>query len=299
MIVTTYTGEIAALGTALCWSFGSVCFTISSRRIGHNYVNQLRLTIALLLLTTAHFFIYGRLTPANMTGYRWLWLGMSGFIGFVIGDRMLFKSFVLIGPRLGMLLMASVPIFSTVIAWTFLKESLAIKQIVAIMITLLGISWVILERKNGNEHEEGHYGLGILCATGGAFCQALGLILSKKGLGNDYPALSGNIIRVFVSVIIMWSLPFFGQKISLTVKKLADRKATLTLLGGSFFGPFAGVWLSLIAVKYAYVGIASTLMALPPIILIPLSFIVFKEKITWGTVIGTVVALSGVALIFI
>lgn len=198
-----------------------------------------------------------------------------------------------------MLLMASVPIFSTVIAWAFLKESLAIKQIAAIMVTLLGISWVILERKNGNEHEEGHYSLGILCGIGAAFCQALGLILSKKGLGNDYPALSGNIIRVFVSVIIMWSLPFFGQKISLTVKKLADRKATLALFGGSFFGPFAGVWLSLIAVKYAYVGIASTLMALPPIILIPLSFIVFKEKITWGTVIGTIVALSGVALIFI
>ena len=198
-----------------------------------------------------------------------------------------------------MLLMPTVPIFSTLIAWTFLKESLVIKEIVAIMVTLLGISWVILERKNKNGHEEGHFRLGILCGIGAAFCQSLGLILSKKGLGNDYPALSGNIIRVFVAVIIMWSLPFFGNKISLTVKKLSDRKATLTLIGGSFFGPFAGVWLSLIAIKYAYVGIASTLMALPPIILIPLSFIVFKEKITWGALIGTVVAIAGVAMIFI
>ena len=165
--------------------------------------------------------------------------------------------------------------------------------------TLLGISWVILERKNNDKHEEGHYGLGILCATGGAFCQALGLILSKKGLGNDFPALSGNIIRVVVSVIIMWTIPFLGEKASLTIKKLADKKAMLALFGGSFFGPFAGVWLSLVAVKYAYVGIASTLMALPPIILIPLSYIIFKEKITWGAVIGTIVAIGGVALIFL
>lgn len=295
----TYTGEIAALGTALCWSFSSCCFTISSKRIGHNFVNQLRLAIALILLVIAHFFLYGRLTPANLTGHHWLWLGLSGFIGFVIGDRMLFKSFVLIGPRLGMLLMALAPIFGTLIAWIFLKESLVLKEIIAIIITLLGISWVIFERKNNNEHEEGHYGLGILCGIGAAFCQAVGLILSKKGLGNDFPALSGNIIRVFVSVIIIWSILLFGEKASLTIKKLTDKKATLALFGGSFFGPFAGVWLSLVAVKYAYVGIASTLMALPPIILIPLSYIIFKEKITWGAVIGTVFALGGVALIFL
>ena len=294
-----YTGEMAALGTALCWSFGSCCFTISSKRIGHNYVNQLRLTFALILLTGAHFFIYGRLTPANLTGHHWFWLGISGFVGFVIGDRMLFKSFVLIGPRLGMLLMATVPIFGTIIAWLSLNEALEIKEIIAITVTLSGVSWVILERKYNNTHAEGNYGLGILCGIGAAFCQALGLILSKKGLGNDFPALSGNIIRVVVSVIIMWTIPFFGEKASVTIKKLADKKATLALLGGSFFGPFAGVWLSLVAVKYAYIGIASTLMALPPIILIPLSYIIFKEKITWGAVIGTVVAIGGVALIFL
>ena len=294
-----YTGEIAALGTALCWSFGSCCFTISSRRIGHNYVNQLRLTLALILLTAAHFFIYGRLTPVNLAAHHWFWFGISGFAGFVIGDRMLFKSFVLIGPRLGMLLMSTVPIFSTITAWVFLNEALELKKIIAIAVTLCGVTWVILERRNNNKHEEGHYGLGILCGIGAAFCQALGLILSKKGLGNDFPALSGNIIRVVVSVIIMWCIPFFGEKASLAIKKLADKKATLALFGGSFFGPFAGVWLSLIAVKYAYVGIASTLMALPPIILIPLSYIVFKEKISWGAAIGTVVAIGGVALIFI
>lgn len=293
-----YLGEFAALGTALCWSFGSICFTISSRRMGHNVVNQLRLTVALLLLIMAHFFIYGRFTPAHVTGSHWFWLGISGFIGFVIGDRMLFKSFVLIGPRRGMLLMSLVPIFSTVIAWIFLKEALKLKEIIAIIITLLGISWVILERKN-NEHEEGHYKIGIICGIGAAFCQALGLILSKKGLSNNFSALSGNIIRVFVSVIIMWCIPFFGVKTSTAFKKLTDKKASLAMFGGSFFGPFAGVWLSLVAVKYAYVGVASTLMALPPILLIPLSYLVFKDKITIGAVVGTVVALSGVALMFL
>jgi drug/metabolite transporter (DMT)-like permease len=296
--MTNFIGETAALCTALCWSFGSVCFTISSRRIGHNVVNRLRLTIALILLPIAHLIIYGRLFSADATSYHLFWFGLSGLIGFVIGDRMLFKSFVLIGPRLGMLMMSTVPIFGIIIAWIFLHENLGLTDIIAIIITLSGISWVILQKKNG-DHAKGHFPLGILLGIGAAFCQALGLILSKKGLVDNFSALSGNIIRVFVSVIIIWLFPLFKGEIPSTFKKLTDRKATLTLFGGAFLGPFLGVWFSLIAVQYAFVGIASTIMSLPPVLLIPLSYIVFKEKITLGSIFGTIVALTGVALIFL
>ena len=68
---------------------------------------------------------------------------------------------------------------------------------------------------------------------------------------------------------------------------------------GAFMGPFLGVWLSLVAVQNAYVGIASTLMALPPVFLIPLSRWVFKEQITTGTILGTILAVTGAALIFL
>lgn len=296
--MTNFIGETAALGTALCWSFGSVCFTISSRRIGHNVVNRLRLTIALILLPLAHFIIYGRLFSADISSYHLFWFGLSGIIGFVIGDRMLFKAFVLIGPRLGMLMMSTVPIFSIIIAWIFFQETLGLKDITAIIITLTGIAWVILSKKNG-DHAKGQFLLGLLLGIGAAFCQALGLILSKKGLGDDFSALSGNIIRVFVSTIIIWLFPLFKGEIPATFRKLTDRKALLTLFGGSFLGPFLGVWCSLIAVQYALVGIASTIMSLPPVLLIPLSFFVFKEKVNLGSILGTVVALTGVALIFL
>jgi len=70
------------------------------------------------------------------------------------------------------------------------------------------------------------------------------------------------------------------------------------MCGGALFGPFIGVWLSLVAVQYAYVGIASTLMALPPIFLIPLSWWIFREKISLVAIVGTIIAVIGVALIF-
>ncbi len=261
-------------------------------------VNRLRLALGLLLLSMTHLLIFGQLLPHNITTFHLFWFGLSGIIGFAIGDTLLFRSFVLIGPRLGMLTMSLVPIFSTIIAWLFLHEILDLTDIVAIIITLVGISWVILGREN-KKHEKGQYLTGVICGIGGAFCQALGLILSKRGLENNFSALTGNIIRIFVATIAIWIFTLFRGEMSSTLQKLKDRKATLTMFGGAFFGPFIGVWLSLIAVQYTYVGIASTLIALPPIILIPLSYWIFKEKISAGAIAGTIIAVIGVILIFL
>ncbi|UCG92875.1 MAG: DMT family transporter [candidate division WOR-3 bacterium] len=296
--MSNYSGEIAALGTALCWSFGSTFFTISSRRLGHHVVNRVRLALALLLLMIAHFVLYGRFVPAHTTTYHWFWFGLSGIIGFAIGDTLLFKAFVLLGARLSMLLMSLVPVFGAIIAWLFLHEILDVTKILAIIITIAGISWVVTERRNA-KYKKGHYLEGIICGMGGALGQAVGLILSKKGLENDFSALSGNIIRVFAATLILWLIIICRGKIRTTFKQLEDRKGTLAMCGGAVFGPFLGVWLSLVAVQYTFVGIASTLMALPPIFLIPLSHWIFKEKISLGAILGTIVAVIGVTLIFL
>lgn len=296
--MSSYLGEFAAMGTALCWSFGSIFFTISSRRLGYNVVNRTRLAVALLLLMLAHFITYGRFLPLTVTGYHWFWFGLSGIVGFAIGDMLLFKAFVLLGARIAMLLMALVPVFGTIIAWLFLGETLSFAEVLAISIVIAGIVWVVSERKN-NEHSGNYYIIGILCGIGGAMGQALGLILSKKGLGSDYSALSANIIRVFVATCSLWLITLIRGRIPHTVRKLRDKKGAIALSGGAFFGPFLGVWLSLVAVQHTYVGIASTLMALPPIFLIPLSHWILKEKISIGAIIGTIVAVIGVGLIFL
>lgn len=296
--MNSWFGEIAALGTALCWSVGSIFFTISSRRIGHHVVNRLRLVVAFILLSITHYAITGQLIPHGVTGYHWFWFGLSGIVGFAIGDTMLFRSFVLVGPRLSMLMMSLVPVFGTLIAWLFLHEVLDLNTILAIIITLIGITCVILSRSK-NTLKKRHYTIGLLCGVGGAFGQALGLILSKQGLANNFPALDGNIIRIFIAAITVWLFSLFHGTIPTTFRALKDQKAALTMSTGALLGPFLGVWLSLIAVQLTYVGIASTLMALPPVFLIPLSYLVFKEKITLATILGTIVTIIGVALIFL
>jgi len=246
----------------------------------------------------AHFITHGSFVPLNITGYHWFWFGLSGIIGFALGDMLLFRAFVLLGARIAMLLMALVPVFGTVIAWLFLGETLNPAELLAISMVIGSIVWVVAERKN-NVHPGNHYLVGILCGIGGALGQAVGLIFSKKGLGSDYSALSANIIRVFTATCLLWFITLLRGRIPYTISKLKDKKAALALTGGAFCGPFLGVWLSLVAVQNTYVGIASTLMALPPIFLIPLSHWLFKEKISSGAIIGTIVAFFGVALIFL
>jgi len=293
-----YWGEIAGLATAVCWSFTSIFFTVSGARIGSVNVNRLRLLFAFILLSITNFVFTGSLTVFDAGYERWFWLGSSGIVGFVLGDAMLFEAFIVVGTRISMLLMSLVPIMSALFAWIFLGETLDIVEISAIVLTVGGIAWVVADKNRDKTWVKGKKLFwGISLGIGGALGQTFGLILSKKGLEGGYPALSGNLIRVSVGVIVIWLITVVRGNAPKAFRSLKDKKAFGALTMGATFGPFIGVWLSLVAIKYARIGIASTLMATVPILLIPLTHWIFKDKVTIGSVIGTVIAIAGVALL--
>ena len=295
-----FLGEIAGLATATCWAFGSIFFTIGGLRVGSVIVNRIRLALALFFLMMTHLILTGQIIPVNAEPSRWFWLGLSGIIGFVIGDAMLFQAFVMIGTRVTMLLMALVPVISALLAWLFLGETLTPIEWLGIAVTIGGIAWVVADKnRNGTPAKNRPPVLGLLLGFGGALGQAVGLLASKKGLWGDFSPLSGNLIRVIIAAAVMWILTIAMGKAKSTILKLKDFKATRAIIGGSFFGPFIGVWLSLVSIKYARIGIASTLMSLTPVLLIPLVYWIFKEKITVYAILGTFVAVSGVVILLL
>lgn len=302
-----FIGELAAVGTSLCFSFGSTFFTMSGRVLGSIILNRGRLVVAVVLVMLMHLLFYGQLIPLNAGADRWVWLSLSGIVGLVLGDTFLLQAFVLIGPRLSMLMMAMAPVLGAVLAWAFLGETLALKEVIGIAVTLAGIFVVIGERRadasNTDAAKAGDsrsYIIGLLCGLGGAAGQAGGLVLSRFGLVGDFPALSGSLIRLIAAMIVVWLIALFNRQAVATYRALRQNpRAFMLVVGGTILGPVLGVWLSLVAVQNTSIGVASTLSSLMPIFLIPISYFMFKERVTTQAVIGTVIAFVGMVLLFV
>lgn len=301
---TSFLGELAGLGTAAMWSFSSIFFTVGGKRVGSVIVNRARLVLAVLLVGTVHWLAFGRPFPTGAESYRYLWLALSAVIGLVIGDSLLFQCYVLVGARIGVLLLSLAPVFGAIFAWAALGEKMALLELAAMALSLGGVAWVVLERSkgadSGREIPRRDYFLGILFGIGAAGCQALGLVVAKKGLDAGFPALSGVMIRMSVAAVILWAIAVFQGEAFRTLRKLrADRRASLAILGGAITGPFIGVWLSLISVQAARVGIASTLMAMTPILSLPLVRYVLRERVSPRALFGTLVAMAGIAVMLL
>ncbi len=295
-----YLGEIVALATAVCWAATSLFFTIAGKRVGSQLVNRVRLLLAAFFLAITHLLWQGEVLPIHAEPFRWGWLGLSAISGLVLGDAMLFQAFVLIGARLSMLLMTLVPVISTLLAWVFLGETLSLLEIGAVVGTVSSVAWVVSEQRNSSSVDSNprSHVIGVLCGIGGASGQALGLILSKRGMAGDFPALSASLMRLSVASVVIWLWALIQGQLRPTVEGLRIGRTRWAILAGTVVGPFIGMTLSLAAVQLVPVGIASTLMALSPVILLPLSHWVFKERITPRAIFGTMVAMVGVAMIF-
>lgn len=292
-------GELAALLTAVCWTFTSLAFESAGKRVGSLAVNLIRLVLAFFFLGTFTYFSQGQFFPTGADSHAWLWLSISGLIGFVIGDLLLFQAFVLIGARVSMLIMSLSPPMTALFGWLILREQLSIAAAIGMMVTIWGIALVILARPQKGKKMQFHYPLkGILLALGGAAGQGLGLVLSKLGMRTMDPFVATQI-RVITGIAgfaILFTVTRNWHKINIAIR---NRQAMLRIGTGAFFGPFLGVSLSLLAIKYTTTGIASTLNSLTPVLIIPFAWLFLKERVTLKEIIGAVVAVIGVSIFFI
>ncbi|GAB4435321.1 MAG: hypothetical protein Kow002_21850 [Anaerolineales bacterium] len=297
----TLIGEFAALLTSLAWAGTSVLFTKAAQKVGSIIVNRMRSILALAFLMLLNLIFYGYILPFEASAERWMWFALSGAIGYALGDVFLFQSFICIGTQRGMLMMSLAPLLSAFLAWIFFGETLTGLQMLGVLVTLAGVSWVILRRrKNTEPNSVCSPAQGVLYGLGAASGQAVGYVLSKQGLADGFSPIAGNSIRMLAAVIVLWLLASMQGKAMLTIDTMRENPKVLGWLAmAAFTGPVIGATLSLFALQHTEVGIASTLIALPPVFLLPISWVVFKEKFDWGAVLGTLVAMAGVALLFL
>jgi drug/metabolite transporter (DMT)-like permease len=300
-----YIGEIAALLTAAFWTVTSMSFESAGKKVGSLSVNLIRLVIAFLIYCILNYFRRGMILPFDASAERWAWLALSGLVGFVIGDLLLFQSYVIIGARIAMLIMALAPPITAFVSWVILGEMLSLMNWIGMIVTLAGISIVILKREKQDTDSTKKrtittsYSMkGILLAFGGAIGQGVGLVLSKKGMG-DYDAFAASQIRVITGMVGFAVIILVTKRYRKVWKAIHHKPAMKRITLGSFFGPFLGVSFSLIAIQHTQTGIAATLMAIVPVLIIPPAIFLFHEKVNWKEILGAVITVGGVAIFFL
>lgn len=295
----SHLGELAALGTAGCWTVTSMAFEAAGKRIGSLVVNLIRLVMALGFLSLYCALVRGHALPTDADGHQWLWLSVSGLVGFTVGDLCLFRALVLVGARISMLIMSLVPPMTALIGWLLMGEVLDGQDWLGMAVTVTGVCWVVLERQPATEGAPSRRKpAGVLLALGGAGGQAVGLVLSKYGMG-DYDPFAATQIRVAAGLagfVLLFSLIGWWPRVT---AGLRNRPAMVRTTVGAFFGPFLGVSLSLLAVQHTETGVASTIMAIVPVLIIPPAVLIFREKISLRAILGAAMAVAGVALLFL
>ena len=303
-----YLGELISIGVAFSWTATALLSEFGSKRLGNLTLNVLRMALALLFSLVLFIVVTGNLLPAGASTEAIGWMLLSGLVGYVIGDFCLFQCYIIIGSRFGQLFMTLAPLSAALMAWITLGQQMTQMSIVAMLVTLFGISISVLGR---GEHHKVSLKLplsGVLFAIGAALCQGIGLVLSKIGMDHfDSSAatpewlvpFSANFYRCVAGIIGFSLLLYFRKGVSPLRQALHDRKGLSVAVATTIFGPFVGVGFSLMAVQYTAAGIASTLMAMTPIIILLPSYWLFHEKITWRAVVGAVISVLGVSLFFL
>jgi drug/metabolite transporter (DMT)-like permease len=295
----SHAGELAALATACCWTVSAIAFQNAGRRVGSLPVNLIRLAMAAFLLGAFTWVARGTPLPTDASHHTWVWLSLSGLVGFTIGDLCLFRAFVLVGARISMLLMTLVPLFTTILGFLVMGEVLTPMELIGMALTIAGVSSVVLERRrDANGRIERLPMAGVLLGLGGAVGQALGLVLAKFGMGS-YNAVAATQIRVLAGIVgfaVVFTLTARWPRVR---SALGDRQAMTSTSIGAVFGPFLGVSLSLLAVQYTEAGVAATLMSLVPVLIIPVSIVFYREHVAWPAAVGAAVAVCGSSMLFL
>lgn len=295
----SHLGELAALTTAVCWTFTAVAFESAGKKVGSLAVNIIRLVFAFILLSVFTLFTRGIGLPLDASGSNWLWLLISGLIGFVIGDLFLFQAYVLIGSRISLLIMSAVPPITAITGFLTLGEKISVQGLLGMFVTMVGIAMVILSRNPAEKKVKlSHPAKGLLYAFIGALGQSFGLVFSKMGMG-DYNPFAATQIRIIAAFVGFCALITIGRKWTEVFKAFQNKRAMSSIAVGSFFGPFIGVSFSLLAVQYTATGIVSTITSITPILIIPASITIFKEKVRTKEILGAVVSIIGVICMFL
>jgi len=289
-------GETAALSAALLWAVATVIYGRVGKQIRPLELNLAKniLAIVMLLLT---------LMPRAETlfaiePFALGLLLLSGAVGIGLGDTAYFESLRWLGARRVLLLSVLAPPLAGLIALIFLGENLSMTAWSGIVVTVLGIAWVISERVPTGAEGSTHLFRGVSFGVVAALTQATGVVLSRAALTQTgvSPLLSA-LVRLVggVVILIIW-IPLTRQPLGRWVRLGESRRLLGAIVFATFIGTYLAIWLQQVSLTSTDAGIAQTLFSTSPLFVLPI-VARMGEVISLRAVAGAIVALAGIALL--
>jgi drug/metabolite transporter (DMT)-like permease len=291
-------GEIAALAAALSWTINGMIIGDVGSNLKANTINLIRLSFGLIYLSMFTLFTSGVIFPFHASTSSFLYLGISGIIGFAIGDFFFISTIMTIGPRFGMLMLSTSPILTAILDYILFGVKLSLVGYLGILLTIVGIAIVVLsQRDNGKVLDKKILikGLlfGILAATG----QSVGTIFSKMGV-SSIGAIQATQLRIVGGLLAMFVIHLFTKNKDNLFSAIKNKSVISKMSIAGFLGPALGVWFSLLALQHTSAGVAATLTSTMPIMILPFSIFYYKEKIGIVEILGTVMSIVGIGILF-
>ena len=301
-------GMSAALLASVTWGINSLLFTYAGERVGSDVVTHVRLWLALFTIVVIHCVVYLSPLPAHLDAKQLTYLCFSGASGFVLGDMFLFEAFVLIGTQNALLIKTLAPAMAAFMGVLFLGEMLTFWQLLSIIVTLTGISLVVVRGSSKQQEPDGASDTkkassknqllkGMFYALLGALGQAGAMVLAKPAMSGDLSPLSATLIRLMAATPLMMVVVLARGRMGLHLRVILDRRASAAIFTGTMVGTVCGVLLAMFAVKSTHVGIASTLMELSPVVVLLVSTLFLGQKYRPTQWMGTALALLGSVLL--
>lgn len=292
-----FAGECAALLAALIWSMSTFLYARTGNRAPAMLLNLVKGSLAVAMLS-ATILVLGEAAP-TLDRRDWLWLAASGVVGISIGDSAYFAAIKRIGPNQTLLVESLAPPLTGILALIFLGEAIGLMAWVGIFLTMGGILWVVTEHPVHGDFSMP--GLGF--ATLAALCQAAGMVMSRQVMSTtSVTPLWAALIRLASASLILWTvLPVIRPGLILrrdpwTAIGTARHGRKLFVLA-VFMGTFLGIWLQQAALKLTSAAIAQTLLSVSPLFALGVARIL-GQKISRRSLIGSLLALAGIALFF-
>ncbi|MDS3859393.1 DMT family transporter [Thermosynechococcaceae cyanobacterium BACA0444] len=315
-------GQLAALSSAALWAAASVGYRYLGQTIpalGLNLAKGL-VALGLILLTVLGLPIFPIQESPQAVGL----LLVSGFLGIGLGDTAYFVALRELGARITLLLCTLSPLITLLLAFCFLNETIPHFTVIGTIITLGGITIVISERTPSNSTPTAPSAqlskLGLIAVMGSNLAQAGGVILARMAfLDTEFDPLYAALLRIFAGVLFLvilggsqgklgaWLEGFWqlkggarrGNDPAANMPSYAlNLQACMILVLAALAGTYLGIWLQQISLKFVSAGIAQTLSSTSPLFILLLAPIL-KEPITIRAGLGAILAVGGIALVFL